>query len=352
MRMLDAFCRRASAESTGSVVTAEFEVLPSMAASCIDKIYEMMTGTHPLVEQAISSGVFPGKFSYSPYLACLNGCLLHPKLALQALDNVMQNSRRFYNTLMQPVTNQVMLDLVGSLIQNPEELPVVDTNALTPLLTTLPAAQSDTSSGGGALSSKVEAEVRKLRLHHSFLTTGCSRTTLGMKLLLNRAGPFNPYVVLEEGRRRIEREIGMAPSTFDPWWRAMALALCVKVTNVFSECSPTLSEYFENWCSQQLDGNRKESRVVTNMFINTKGGALVAPSAPAEKKTARKKGMPDENSAFAPPTSKAPKKKKKKKKVKKPKSASLRKVGSASVSTNPLGTSQRSPSPSSTPFTG
>lgn len=293
MRTLDAFCRRVSTEAASNVVVSEFEVLPSVATTCIDKVYEMMTGTHPLVEQAMAAGVLPGKFSFSPYLSCLNGVLLHPRVALSALDNVQQNCKRFHSALVQPLKDKSMLDLVGSLIHSADEIPMVDSNALIPLLTTVPSSDV-TPPDAGSYAHKIQQEAKKLQLHHSFLSTGCHRTTLGMKCF-NRLGPFSPYVVLENGRDIIEKEMGMSPSTFDPWWRAMSLALCVKVMNVFSECSAPSSEFFVDWCAQRILTNQKDSRSAEHEFVHSKGGSMDSPVSGDKKpkrKTFDEKGAP------------------------------------------------------------
>lgn len=418
MRMLDAFCRRSSTENTQNVVVSEYDVHPAMAVTCTDKVYEVMAGTHPLVEQSMQDSIFPGKYSYSPYVACLSGVLLHPQVALHALENIRKNSRRFYSTLMRPMSHPTFLNMVDALIQSGNELPLVDTNSLAPLLATvkppasastapaggtllrvygkeeeamgrgeeedcvsdsgqsdephhsptspggggerggsveddpfgardprpftgsdaasyhhrrrrhggggggrsgsgegsprgrrallLSASQSDSgqetflelegrsllesshhSSGSDSSSSsgqkppqcatstashmKLLANVRKLQIQQSFLLTGCPVTPLSTRLLLRRAGPFSPYKLLIEGEAAIARDTGVLPSTFDPWWRAMVFALCVKATNVIRECDNAQSTRFEDWCRGQLEGNRKEGRLATNAFVLTKG---------------------------------------------------------------------------------
>lgn len=444
MRVLDAFCRRASTEMATNLVVSEFDVLPTMAVNCINNVYETMTGTHPLVEQAMMDGVFPGKMSYSPYLSCLSGVLLHPKVALQALDNIYKNSRRFYHTLMQPMRDPTLLNMVSALIHNAHDLPVVDSNSLAPLLATVPAppcpspsvpsphvvlhastgreegeerflyedgstsgrlgsrgsasgergnrsqsvgrgeveyrsemdsrpsssnnsilrvqssrGSSRESSAGGAGSSaggvhggrqgtslrlhevggrsklsdgsyshaqpsvwnltsgtlasplpskpectgggydsndrklsaslaahvKLYEDVRKLETQQSFLITGCPFTTLSTKLLLRRAGPFSPYRILKEGEAAIQKDTGNTPTTFDPWWRAMVFALCVKAANVFNECNDGQSTRFEEWCRSQLEVNRKEGRATCQTFLHTKGVESTVKPTPGGRKS-------------------------------------------------------------------
>lgn len=334
MHLLDAFCRRCSHDHGSTAVTPEFEVLPSVAASCIDKVFELMTGTHPLVERAMSMSAFPGKMSFSPYLSTLSGVLLHPKTAMQALDNVRMNNKRFFHLLMQPVRDRTIIDLVTSLVQNPDDAPLIDSNALVPLMASvIPTPDGGNLSTEAASShAKLIAEMRKLQLQSSFLVTGCPATTHGMKALLHRAGSFSPYIILNEGSLQLQRDMNLIPRTFDPWWRAMVAALLVKVTSVFSECSGSLTQYFETWCHFQLDINRRENRALTKVFLDTKGGDVMRKKVPRDRTQHALTGYAirpnqskecsegDENKPpeATPPSKKLRKRKRKKKKAAEP----------------------------------
>lgn len=377
MRVLDLFCRRASLETANNVVVSEFEVLPTMAAGCVDKIHEMMTGQHPLIEQATRfGGPLPNTYGHSPYLACLHGVLLHPKSAARALDNVYHNANRFYQALMKPVQNEGLISLVSALVVDQDDLPVVDSNALLPLLQTVRApplrvgvagtgtgvgvgranASSTARTGAGATSpmraataargdsslmtiysaaghapngarpahaaaaaasqasrtlatplppaapvsveqivaeqryqetlsvhARWEAEARKFKQQRLFLSTGAMQGVgpggrsciVGVHATLDRVGPPDPFVVLKAGSDLIQREARVVPMCFDPWWRAMALSLCVKAVSVFTECSPAHSEAFEEWCVEKMDAAQKDSRLAREAFIKAKGHAAL-----------------------------------------------------------------------------
>lgn len=313
LEMLNAFAYAACTDDSSYVVVSEFEVLPSMAAGCLERIYELATDMHPMVLHALQKGAF--HFAYndsgslssgltSLYTACMNGVLLHPRTAAHVLKNVMDNNPPFSHTLLKPVTDTTALDLLGRLATHSRDVPMVDVNAVVPLIHSM-VPDRDSSGGGGrrvhprtdvsnsgtilpavgarntsTTSSAVvphrwERESRRLLRELVFLTTGNSDSGPPLPLapgLRRPVGPPHPIHMLRAGAARIAEDTGgTTPMVFDPWWRAMVVALCVKASNVFAECSSSRPLLFQEVCHTQAEVSKRLNRYTTAHFVNTKG---------------------------------------------------------------------------------
>ncbi|KAG5478830.1 hypothetical protein CUR178_05409 [Leishmania enriettii] len=318
LQMLNAFTCAAYTDDSEYVVVSEFEVLPSMAAGCLEKLYEFASDAHPMVAHALRKGSF--HFAYndrgsvsgsapsgmtSLYTACMNGVLLHPRTAAHVLRNAMENNAPFCRALLKPVTDTTALDLLGNLATHSRDVPMVDVNAVLPLIhsmvpssggtgggdrlphvkmdlpsgsATLPvigAADTGSSSASEIISHRWERESRRLLREFVFLTTGNaeSRSPLPLVPGLRRpVGPPHPMQMIRAGAARIMEETGgVTPMVFDPWWRAMVVALCVKVSNVFAECSGDQSASFHAMCHAQAEESRRLNRDIVARFVATKG---------------------------------------------------------------------------------
>ncbi|CBZ34240.1 hypothetical protein, conserved [Leishmania donovani] len=313
LEMLNAFTYAACTDDSSYVVVSEFEVLPSMAAGCLERIYELATDMHPMVLHALQKGAF--HFAYndsgsvssgltSLYTACMNGVLLHPRTAAHVLKNVMDNNPPFSHTLLKPVADSTALDLLGRLATHSRDVPMVDVNAVVPLIHSM-VPDRDSSRGGGrrvhartdaansgtilpavgapntsatssaAVSHRWERESRRLLRELVFLTTGNSDSGPPLPLapgLRRQVGPPHPIHMLRAGAARIAEDTGgMTPMVFDPWWRAMVVALCVKASNVFAECSGNQPVLFQDMCHAQAEESKRLNRYTTAHFVNTKG---------------------------------------------------------------------------------
>ncbi|CAD2216531.1 hypothetical protein AGDE_12980 [Angomonas deanei] len=288
MRVLDLFCSKTSSEQSDNVVVSEFGVLPSVAAGCVDKVYDLVTGKHPAMEMARASGKLPCKLPISLYLSCLSAVLLHPVSASEALDNIYKNSKRFYRVLMSPLKDQSMLSMISALVEERDDLPLVDTNALTPLLTTVTTSRA--KADHNEAQQRLQAEVEKVRKQQHFLSAGVAPPQKGVSRRLLNIGPSDPMNTLTAGRDRIVEESGVTPLCFDPWWKAMTLALCVRAMSVLSECGTDKSVDFLEKCRLQLGVAKAESKVLTEEFIESKG----QPSEPTRANKRRSKAsLPD-----------------------------------------------------------
>ncbi|CAG9574152.1 conserved hypothetical protein [Leishmania major strain Friedlin] len=313
LEMLNAFTYAACTDDSSYVVVSEFEVLPSMAAGCLERIYELATDTHPMVLHALQKGAF--HFAYndsgsvpsgltSLYTACMNGVLLHPRTAAHVLKNVMDNNPPFSHTLLKPVADTTALDLLGHLATHSRDVPMVDVNAVVPLIhsmvpdrnssggggrrvhartdaansgMTLPAvgAPNTSTTSSATVSHRWERESRRLLRELVFLTTGNSDSGPPLPLapgLRRPVGPPHPIHMLRAGAARIAEDTGgMTPMVFDPWWRAMVVALCVKASNVFAECSGNQPVLFQDMCNAQAEESKRLNRYTIAHFVNTKG---------------------------------------------------------------------------------
>ncbi|KAG5504355.1 hypothetical protein JKF63_04804 [Porcisia hertigi] len=314
LRMLNAFAYTACTDDSDHLLVCEYEVLPSIAAGCIDKLYEFATDRHPMVAHALQKGVFD--FAYdecnsmprgltSLYTACMNGVLLHPRTASHVLKNVMENNERFSRTLLKPVTDTTVLDLLGSLATHSGDTPMVDVNAVVPLIHSLapsraaargtgrrPQTNVDTSNGGtilppigakpaaGVSTSAIvarrwERESRRLLREFVFLTTGNDNSGPLQPLvpgLRRPIGPPHPAQIIRAGAARIMEDTGnRTPMVFDPWWRAMVVALCVKAFNVFAECSSDQAASFEEIRHRQMEDSKRLHRYTSAHFVSTEG---------------------------------------------------------------------------------
>ncbi|GET88688.1 hypothetical protein, conserved [Leishmania tarentolae] len=313
LELLNAFTYAACTVETSYVIVSEFEVLPSMAAGCLEKIYEVATDTHPMVLHALQKGAF--HFAYndsgrvpseltSLYTACMSGVLLHPRTAAHVLKNVMDNNLPFSQTLLKPVADTTALELLNHLATHSRDVPMVDVNAIVPLIhsmvpdrdayesggkqrhaktdvanrgTVLPevGAKKNSSISSAAVSHHWERESRRLLRELVFLTTGNSDSGPPLPLapgLRRPVGPPHPIHMLRAGAARITEDTGgTTPMVFDPWWRAMVVALCVKASNVFAECSSNHPEMFREMCHAQAEESKRLSRYTTAHFVATKG---------------------------------------------------------------------------------
>ncbi|KAG5478634.1 hypothetical protein LSCM1_06037 [Leishmania martiniquensis] len=313
LQMLNAFTYAAYTDDSEYVVLSEFEVLPSMAAGCLERLYEFASGAHPMVTHALQKGSF--HFAYSDggsvapdmtslYTACMNGVLLHPRTAALVLRNAMDNNAPFSRTLLKPVTDTTALDL-SSLVTHSRAVPMVDVNAVVPLIHSMVPARGGAGGGGrrpyvkkdspsntgvlpavgaadtnGASASEVishrwERESRRLLREFVFLTTGYADSGPPLPLvpgLRRPVGPPHPMQIIRAGAARITEDAGgMTPMVFDPWWRAMVVALCVKVSNMFAECSGDQSVSFQEMCHAQAEESRRLNRDIVTRFVATKG---------------------------------------------------------------------------------
>lgn len=324
IQALNAFCRAAAADESENVVVSEFDVLPSMAAGCIEKIYDVVTGSHPMVERAMQSGAFHfsrvGSLARSPaaltvghaalYSACLNGVLLHPRTAARVMRNVLENSPVFGHTLMRPVVAGTALELLSTLVARHGETPMVDANAIVPLLqmaatnaAPLAGERGNNNTGGslqgpgdrasspglppsttGALVAarnaavvhRWESESRRLLRQLAFLTTGYADGQRPLPLvpgIRRPVGPAHPVHMIRAGAQRIAADSGggTIPIVFDPWWRAMVVALCVKASNMFDECGDDHAAAFLRTVHEREEVSRALNRQATTHFVATKG---------------------------------------------------------------------------------
>ena len=294
VQALNAFCRAAAADESENVVVSEFDVLPTMAAGCIEKLYDIVTGAHPMVARALQTGAFNFTRSCgsapltadftSLYSACLNGVLLHPHTAAQVMRNVFENSPAFGYALMKPVAEGTALELLNSLVAGQGETPMVDANAVVPLLQMSTADRTPTSGNGGnaintaALTRRWESESRRLLRQFAFLTTGFADTQRPFPLVpgLHRpVGPAHPIHVIRAGANRIAADMGggggAVPLVFDPWWRAMVVALSVKASNMFDECREEHAAAFLKKVHDSEEASKLLNRQSTVQFIVSEG---------------------------------------------------------------------------------
>ncbi|EPY25501.1 hypothetical protein STCU_06742 [Strigomonas culicis] len=285
MRVLDLFCRSVACELSDNIVVAEYEVLPSMAAGCVDAIYQFVTGAHPIVAAALETKRIPSAMPFSPYLSCLSAVLLHPASASRVLENVHKNSRRFYGTLMSPLRDQSMLQLIAALIEERDELPLVDSNALTPLLQSHYPVREDGPDGSqDPAVARYENEARRMRRHQHLLNNGAPPALSRAAQTLRTVGPHDPMKVLQAGEERIVAECGVTPLCFDPWWRAMALALCVRAMTVMAECNDNRSNDFLARCEVGVQAAKAEYRKLLHEYIETRGTQVTEEDTGKRKK--------------------------------------------------------------------
>ncbi|XQJ27089.1 hypothetical protein NXY56_003068 [Leishmania guyanensis] len=312
LQILNNFTYAACTDDSDHVVVPEFEVLPSMAAGCLEKLYELATDTHPMVAHALQKGTFhfaykdPGRAPSgltSLYTACMNGVLLHPRTAAHVLKNTMDNNAPFSRMLLKPVADTTALDLLGRLATYSRDVPMVDVNAVVPLMNCMVPTRSGTGGGGpharmafspssttlpavgarnpsaastsATVSHRWERESRRLLREFVFLTTGNAdcRSPLPLVPGLRRpVGPPHPAHMIRAGAARIMEDTGgLTPMVFDPWWRAMVVALCVKASNMFAECSGDQSVSFQEMCHGQAEESQRLHRCIAANFVNTKG---------------------------------------------------------------------------------
>lgn len=295
LQVLNAFCKKVSSDGNENVVVAEFDVLPSMAGGCIEKVFEVATGTHPMISSALHlGGSFPfvRKDPTVLYTACLNGVLLHPRMASRAMDSVFENNPAFYDILTQPVTDQCTLEMLSALVVGQTECPMVDVNSIIPLLQTIPnspvpraAAAPNTAIGRHlvSVSRRWESESRKLLQHLSFLTTGnpLDRPFSLVPVGGLSVGPVNPLRAIKAGAAAIEKDLGVVPMVFDPWWRAMVVALCVKTTNMLAECCSEYAERFRILCREKNEEAKRTYKQLAAHFIATSGKETQEAAAPS-----------------------------------------------------------------------
>ncbi|KPI86073.1 hypothetical protein ABL78_4875 [Leptomonas seymouri] len=323
VQALNTFCKAAAADESENVVVSEFDVLPTMAAGCIEKIYDVVTGAHPIVARALQTGAFnftqqrennssPVVMGFtSLYSACLNGVLLHPRTASHVMRNVFENSPAFGQVLMRPVVEGTALTLLNSLVARQGETPMVDANSIVPLLqmSSINAASpqgacgvgNHDGAGGGpflyncensattfasmavgtaALARHWETESRRLLRQFAFLTTGFADTQRPLPLvpgIRRPVGPAHPIHMIRAGADRIASDMGAGsvPIVFDPWWRAMVVALSVKASNMFDECREEHSAAFLQMVRTSEVASKHLSRQSMTQFITTKGKETV-----------------------------------------------------------------------------
>ncbi|KEG12838.1 hypothetical protein DQ04_01391060 [Trypanosoma grayi] len=286
VRILNIFCARASGDISAKVIVSEYEVAPTTAASCISKAYSLMSGQHPIVRNACLSGYLVGQFKSSPYLTCLVGVLLHPRTAAMVVENVFQNSRAFYNSLMKPLKDETMLSLMTSLVVARKHMPLVDSNELLSLVASIPMSNGEneadhagyTGNGDHKKNSQMASwgtTTRRLLRQRAQATTGSALSQdMNLHPLLRRCGPTNPYDTLLKTANLIQGEMERVPLCFDTWWRAMVVALTVKAMNVIEECSDSKSSQWEQWCQTKMHEMQREYRGLCSYFAQHKGGRL------------------------------------------------------------------------------
>lgn len=91
------------------------------------------------------------------------------------------------------------------------------------------------------LQRKWEANIRRYRRQQLFLITGATRFNPRLAQLLNSLTIHDPARIMHTGKCLMEHELRYTPMCFEPWWRAMVLALCMKATSVFHECNHSAS---------------------------------------------------------------------------------------------------------------
>ncbi|RNF06839.1 uncharacterized protein Tco025E_07484 [Trypanosoma conorhini] len=337
VRILNIFCARASGDISAKVVVTEYKVAPSVAAACVSKTFSIVSGEHPLVRDAYLSGALVGQFRSSPYLTCLIGVLLHPRTASKVLDNVSHNSRPFLTALLKPLKAEGLLNLISSLVVARKNVPLVDTNELIPLIAAIPMKEPDTETVDGADKAAVarmseagkksspvalwEAATGRLLQQRAQVTTGeMLPSEVTLHPLLRRIGPTNSYKALRTTTDLIVNELSRIPSCFDAWWRAMVVALAVKVMNVIEECGDAKSTQWEEWCGARMHEIRREHRGLCTYFTRHKGGVIDISSAKAlsyAKERSRRSGSTNMSVAKTPTVRAAEEPKKVKKKNKK-----------------------------------
>ncbi|KPA84083.1 hypothetical protein ABB37_02190 [Leptomonas pyrrhocoris] len=338
VQALNLFCKVTAADESENVVVAEFDVLPTMAAGCIEKLYDVVTGTHPMVARALQTGAFnftrrdghttpPGATGFSSlFSACLNGVLLHPRTASHVMQNIFENSPAFGQVLMRPVAEGTALELLSSLVSRQGETPMVDVNSIVPLLQMNPSSAPPlkgaigisnngiVGGGGGALllrnggsnapamttgnaltatitttttiaaataalAHHWENESRRLLRQFTFLTNGFADSQRPVPLvpgIRRPVGPAHPIHMIRAGAERItvDMEAAAVPIVFDPWWRAMVVALSVKAANMFDECREDHTAAFLNTVHESVEAAKHTHRQATTHFIVTKGKAI------------------------------------------------------------------------------
>jgi hypothetical protein len=313
VQALDIFCKAADSDESDNAVVSEFDVLPTMAAGCIERLYDVVTGTHPTVARALQMGVFnftrqsgrgfstaaAAGFS-SLYSACLNGVLLHPRTASHVIRNIFDNSPALGQALMQPVAEGTALELLSGLVARQGETPMVDANSIVPLLQmSNPISgrgNDDTANGGGCLSllsgentttnagtlaRRWEMESRRLLRQFTFLTSGFADTQRPLPLvpgMRRHVGPVHPIHMIRAGAARIAADAdiaGAVPIVFDPWWRAMVVALSVKAANMFDECRDEHAAAFLKMVHDSEEASKHLCRHAMAHFVATKGKETV-----------------------------------------------------------------------------
>ncbi|ESL10971.1 hypothetical protein TRSC58_01288 [Trypanosoma rangeli SC58] len=314
VRILNIFCARASSDISAKVVVTEYKVAPSVVAACVSKIFLVASGEHPLVRDAYLSGALVGRLRFSPYLTCLIGVLLHPRTASKVLDNVSHNSRSFFTALLKPLKEEGLLSLISSLVGTRKHMPLVDSNELISLIAAIPI-KTDTETDGLASSgaaekaeeaskrkSKValwEDATRRLMRQRAQATTGeMLPPEVTLHPLLCRIGPTNPYNSLRATADAIAQEFSHAPSCFDTWWRAMVVALAVKVMNVTEECGDAKSMQWEGWCEARMHEVQRENRSLCTYFTQHKGGRIDISGAKALSYAKERNRRSSSTSAF------------------------------------------------------
>ncbi|RNF09697.1 hypothetical protein TraAM80_02053 [Trypanosoma rangeli] len=321
VRILNIFCARASSDISAKVVVTEYKVAPSVAAACVSKFFLLASGEHPLVRDAYLSGALVGHFRFSPYLTCLIGVLLHPRTASKVLENVAHNSRSFFTALLKPLKEEGLLNLISSLVGTRKRMTLVDSNELISLIASIPMKETETetddltSSGAAEKMEEAnkrkskfalwEAATRRLMRQRAQATTGeMLRAEVTLHPLLRRIGPTNPYNFLRATADAIAQEFSHVPSCFDTWWRAMVVALAVKVMNVTEECGDTKSMQWEEWCEAKMHEMQRECRSLCTYFTQHKGGRMDISGAKALSYTKEKSQRSNSTSVFVAKTPK------------------------------------------------